>query len=92
MNKDNIIAIVANKARITKKDATTAVDAVFDSILEALANGEEVKVAGFGSFEVKTHIARVGMNPITKEPIQIPAMQAIAFRAGKAAKEKVNKN
>ena len=91
MNKDNIIAYVTKEARLTKKEATTAVDAVFNSILEALANGEEVRVAGFGSFEVKTHIARVGMNPITKEPINIPAMQAIAFRAGKAAKERVNK-
>jgi DNA-binding protein HU-beta len=90
MNKDDIVAIVATRARITKKDAAAAVDAVFDTMLEALASGEGVKVAGFGSFEVKTHIARTGMNPITKEPIQIPAMQAIAFRAGKAAKEKVN--
>lgn len=91
MNKDDIIAAVATEARVTKKDASTAVDAVFDAILNALAAGEEVKVAGFGSFEVKRHIARTGMNPITKEPIQIPAMNAIAFRAGKAAKEKVNK-
>ena len=91
MNKDGIIALVSKESRLTKKDATNAVDAVFDSILEALANGEEVRIAGFGSFEVKTHIARIGMNPITKEPIQIPAMQAIAFRAGKGAKEKINK-
>ncbi len=91
MNKDDIIAAVASKARITKKDASVAVDTVFDTILEALASGEEVKVAGFGSFEVKTHIARTGMNPITKEPIQIPEMKAIAYRAGKAAKELINK-
>lgn len=90
MNKDDIIAKVAMKARLTKKDASSAVDAVFDTILNALNEGEEVRVAGFGSFEVKTHIARVGMNPITKEPIQIPEMKAIAFRAGKAAKEKIN--
>lgn len=90
MNKDDIIASVAYKARITKKDAAMAVDAVFDTMLNALSSGEEVKIAGFGSFEVKTHIARVGMNPITKEPIRIPEMKAIAFRAGKAAKEKVN--
>ena len=91
MNKDGIIALVAKEARLTKKDATNAVNAAFDGILEALANGEEVRIAGFGSFEVKTHIARTGMNPITKEPIQIPAMQAIAFRAGKGDKEKINK-
>ena len=91
MHKDGIIALVAKEARLTKKDATNAVNAAFDGILEALANGEEVRSAGFGSFDVKTHIARTGMNPITKEPIQIPAMQAIAFRAGKGAKEKINK-
>jgi len=90
MNKDDIIAIVAAEARIIKKDAAVAVDTVFNTILNALADGEEVKIAGFGSFEVKQHIARTGMNPITKEPIQIPAMNAIAFRAGKAAKDKVN--
>ena len=90
MNKDKIIADVAVKARLTKKDAATAVDAVFESILNALANGEEVKIAGFGSFDVRVHKSRVGMNPITKESIQIPEMKAIAFHAGKQAKEKVN--
>lgn len=90
MNKDNIIADVAVEARLTKKDAATAVDAVFESILNALANGEEVKIAGFGSFDVRVHKSRVGMNPITKESIQIPEMKAIAFHAGKQAKEKVN--
>jgi len=90
MNKDNIIAAVAVKARLTKKDASTAVDAVFETILEALAKGEEVKVAGFGSFDVRVHKSRVGVNPITKESIQIPEMKAIAFHAGKGAKERVN--
>ena len=90
MNKDEIIANIAYQARITKKDATTAVDTVFSTILEALASGEQVKIAGFGSFDVKTHKSRVGMNPITKEPIQIPAINAIAFKASKNAKDKVN--
>lgn len=90
MNKEQIIVEVARKARLTKKDASTAVDAVFDTILAALEEGENVKVAGFGQFEVKTHKARVGMNPITKEPIDIPEMNAISFRASKGAKDKVN--
>lgn len=91
MNKDDIITSVAESARISKKDAAVAVDAVFNSILEGLVNGDSVKIAGFGSFAVKRHIARVGMNPITKEPISIPSMNAIAFRAGKNAKDKINK-
>lgn len=91
MNKEDIIAYVAAQARIVKKDAAVAVDAVFNHILEALENGEDVKVAGFGAFEVKTHKARKGMNPITKETIDIPEMKAIAFRAGKTAKDRINK-
>lgn len=90
MNKEEIIVNVAYKARLTKKDATMAVNAVFDTILDTLESGESVKIAGFGSFDVKTHKARIGMNPITKEPIQIPEMNAISFKAGKAAKDKVN--
>ena len=90
MNKEQIIVEVARRARLTKKDAALAVDAVFDTMLETLVNGEDVKVAGFGLFEVKKHKARVGMNPITKEPIDIPEMNAISFRASKGAKDKVN--
>ena len=90
MNKEQIIVEVARRARLTKKDAALAVDAVFDTMLETLVNGEDVKVAGFGLFEVKKHKARVGMNQITKEPIDIPEMNAISFRASKGAKDKVN--
>ena len=90
MNKEQMIVEVARRARLTKKDAALAVDAVFDTMLETLVNGEDVKVAGFGLFEVKKHKARVGMNPITKEPIDIPEMNAISFRASKGAKDKVN--
>lgn len=91
MNIDNIIDAVAAKARITKKDATTAVETVFEEILAGLENGDSIKIAGFGLFEVKTHKARVGMNPITKEPIDIPAMDAISFKASKTAKDRINK-
>ncbi len=90
MNKEQIIVEVARQARLTKKDASSAVDAVFDTIIDALIEGEIVKIAGFGTFEVKSHKARVGMNPITKEAIDIPEMNAIAFRASKTAKDKVN--
>ncbi len=91
MNKIELIDKVAEAARLTKKDAGSAVDAVFEAVLEALKDGEVVKVSGFGSFEVKERAAREGMNPVTKEKIQIPAQKAITFRAAKPAKDCVNK-
>ncbi len=90
MNKVELIEKVAAEARLTKKDAQAAVEAVFDSVLEALVAGDEVKVAGFGSFAVKERAARVGINPTTKEKIEIPAMKAVAFKAAKPAKDKIN--
>lgn len=90
MNKVELVELVKEAARLTKKDAAVAVDAVFESILNALVEGEEVKVAGFGTFVVKEHAARVGINPSTKEPIQIPAMKSIGFKVSKTAKVRVN--
>lgn len=91
MNKEDLVSYVATQARLTKKDAAGAVEAVLENILACLEKGETVKLAGFGAFEVKTHKERKGINPITKEVIDIPAMKAISFRAGKTAKERVNK-
>lgn len=91
MNKEDLVSCVATQARLTKKDAAGAVEAVLENILVCLEKGETVKLAGFGAFEVKTHKARKGINPITKEVIDIPEMKAISFRAGKTAKERVNK-
>ena len=90
MNKDGIIALVSKEARLTKKDATNAVDAVFDSILEALANGEEVRIAGFGSFEIKEIPAKEGINPQTKEKVNIPACKKPVMKFGKAYKALFN--
>lgn len=90
MNKVELIERVAAEARLTKADAKKAVEAVFGGILEALQNGEVVKVAGFGAFEVKDRIARDGMNPVTKEKIHIPAQRAITYHAAKPAKDAVN--
>ena len=89
MNKTELIAAVAEKAELSKKDAEAAVSAVVDSITEALRKGEKVQLVGFGSFEVKTHAERMGRNPQTKEPIPIPASKAPVFKAGKPLKDAV---
>ena len=90
MNKTELIASVAAKAELTKKDAEKAVKALFDTIGEALSNEEKVQVIGFGTFEVRTRSARTGRNPQTKEEIQIPASKSPAFKAGKQLKDLVN--
>ena len=87
MNKTELIAAVAEKAELSKKDAEAAVSAVVDSITEALRKGEKVQLVGFGSFEVKKRAARVGRNPKTKEPIEIPASTVPVFKAGKVLKD-----
>lgn len=91
MNKTELVAAVAAKAELSKKDAETAVSAVIDSITDALVDGDKVALIGFGTFEVKTRAARKGLNPRTKEEIDIPASKAPAFKAGKAFKDAVNK-
>ena len=88
MNKTELIAAVAEKATISKKDAENAVIA---SITESLAGGEKVQIAGFGTFEVRERGERVGRDPRTSAEIVIPASKAPAFKAGKALKESVNK-
>ena len=89
MNKTELIAAVAAKTGLTKKDAEVIVSATFDTIAQELAKGEKVQVSGFGIFEVKDREARVGRNPHTKEAIQIPATRIPAFKAAKTLKDKV---
>lgn len=89
MNKTELIEAVANATELTKKDASKAVDAVFDTILNALKNGEKVQLIGFGNFEVRDRAARKGRNPQTGEEIEIPASKVPAFKPGKALKEAV---
>ena len=91
MNKTELVAAVAAKAELSKKDAEAAVSAVIDSITDALVDGDKVALIGFGTFEVKTRAASKGLNPRTKEEIDIPASKAPAFKAGKAFKDAVNK-
>ena len=89
MNKMELIAEVALKAGLSKKDAEKALNATIDTITEALANGEKVQLVGFGGFETKKREARMGRNPKTKEAIEIHASKVPVFKAGKALKDKV---
>lgn len=91
MNKGELVAVVAEKAGLTKKDSAAAVAAVFDAITESLVAGEKVQLIGFGTFEARERAARTGKNPLTGEAIEIPASKAAAFKAGKAVKEALNK-
>ncbi len=91
MNKTELIAAVAEKANITKKDADKIVAAVFESITGALAAGDKVAINGFGNFEVKTRAARQGRNPKTGETITIAEAKLPAFKAVKALKDAVAK-
>ena len=87
MNKTELIAEVAKKCGISKKDAEKAVTTTFD----ALSQGDKVQLVGFGGFETKKREARMGRNPKTKEAIEIPATTIPVFKAGKALKEKTAK-
>ena len=89
MNKTELVAKVADKAGITKKDADKAVAAVFDSIVAELKKGEKVALIGFGTFETRTRAARNGINPLTKAPIKIAASKSPVFKAGKAFKDAI---
>ena len=91
MNKTELIAQVAEKTGLSKKDSEKAVNAAFDTITEALAAGDKVQLVGFGAFEVKERGARIGRNPKTKEEIEIPASRVASFKVGKALKEAVTK-
>ena len=91
MNKTELIAAVAEKTGLTKKEAERVVSATFETVTESLKKGEKVSVSGFGIFEVKTREARIGRNPRTKEEIKIPATKLPAFKASKALKDVVAK-
>ncbi len=91
MNKNELIAAVAEKAELSKKDAEAAVTASIEAITEALIREEKVQLVGFGSFEVKHRAERMGRNPKTLEAVTIPASKAPVFKAGKALKDAVAK-
>ena len=91
MNKTELIAAVAEKAGLTKKDTERVINATVDAITESLVKGDKVQISGFGIFEVKNREARTGRNPQTGETIEIAASRLPAFKAGKAMKDAVAK-
>ena len=90
MNKAELIAVVAEKAELSKKDTEKAVNALIEAVTEGLQKGEKIQLVGFGGFEVKQRAARMGRNPKTKEQIQIPASSVPVFKAGKAFKDAID--
>lgn len=90
MNKTELIAAVAEKADMQKKDAETAVNAMLDAIIEAVALEDKVQIVGFGTFECRTRNEKLGKNPRTGEDILIPASKVPAFKPGKAFKDITN--
>ncbi|MDD5796292.1 MAG: HU family DNA-binding protein [Oscillospiraceae bacterium] len=91
MNKTELVALVAEKSGLTKKDAEAALTATLDAVIEAVTNGDKVQLVGFGTFEQRQRNARTGCDPRTGKSIDIPASKVPAFKAGKAFKEAVNK-
>lgn len=91
MNKAELVAVMAEKAEISKKDAEKALKAFTDVVAEEMKKGEKVQLVGFGTFETSERAARTGRNPQTGEELKIAASTVPAFKPGKALKEKVNK-
>ena len=90
MNKTELVAAIAEKTQLTKKDSEMALKAFIDVVSEELKKGEKIQLVGFGTFEVSDRAARTGKNPQTGSAIDIPASKAPKFKAGKALKETVN--
>lgn len=91
MNKNDLVAVVADNADLTKADAGRAVDCVFDAITKAMRAGDEVRLVGFGTFAVTKRAASMGRNPQTGEPMKIKASKQPKFKPGKGLKDAVNK-
>ena len=90
MNKTELVAAIAEKSELSKKDSEKALKAFIDTVTEELKKGEKIQLVGFGTFEVQHRAAREGRNPLTKETITIAASNAPKFKAGKALKDAVN--
>lgn len=89
MNKSELVDAIASKASVSKKDADSVLNALVDTVVEAVSSGNKVTLVGFGTFESRQRQAREGLNPSIGKLIQIPATMVPAFSAGKVFKEKV---
>ncbi len=90
MNKQELLSAISEKSGLTKKDSEAALTAFIETVQESLKKGDKVQLIGFGSFEVRERAARSGKNPLTGEPMDIPAAKVPAFKAGRALKDLVN--
>ena len=90
MNKTELVAAIAEKAELSKKDAEKALKAFTETVAETLQNGDKIQLVGFGTFEVSERAAREGRNPQSGEPMTIAASKAPKFKAGKALKDMIN--
>ena len=88
-SKKDIVERLSKNLKMTKKEAEAAVNEVFAEITDTLVDSGELSVSGFGKFEVKTRAARSGINPLTKQPIEIPESKAVSFKPAKALKDAV---
>ena len=91
MTKAELVASIAEKSGLTKKDSEKALAAFIDTVTDTLAKGDSIQLVGFGTFEVRERAARTGINPRTKESIEIAATKVPAFKAGRALKDAVSK-
>ncbi len=89
MTKAELVTMVASKSGLSKKDTEKAIAGMIDTITETLAKGESIQLVGFGTFEVRERASRTGINPRTKEKIEIAATKVPAFKAGRALKDAV---
>ena len=89
MTKTNLVKKIAEKAGINQKQAAAALDAALEGITAAVVAGDKIQLTGFGTFECKTRAARTGINPLTKQPMSIPASKVPSFKAGKNFKDLV---
>ena len=90
MSKTELAEFIANKAGLTKADATRALDACLEGIVSGLKKDGKVALVGFGTFSAKKRAAREGINPLTKEPLKIPAKTVASFKAGSKLKDALN--
>ena len=91
MNKTELVAAVAESTGVSKKETAAVIDATFKKLAATIAEGDKVQLIGFGTFETRDRAAREGINPLTKEKIQVEACKVPTFKPGKALKENVNK-
>lgn len=89
MNKTELVGAIAEKSGLSKKDADKALAAFVETVTETLKSGDKIQLIGFGNFEVRERDARTGINPLTKETIEIAASKTPVFKAGKAFKDAI---